>query len=158
MGTLLPLATQPPGWGSQIASTYPKTHIETLFSTAQNRFWTYRFWCPSCFCFFVCLFYLFHIGKMFPSENFFHPRKQKEKSHWGQDWVNRRCGAWGHPFLVKNFRTISTVWVGVLISPPWLHGPMHWESSKKKFTEAECSLSQQHQLVYWCWWIPRKLT
>ena len=32
------------------------------------------------------------------------------------------------------------------------------ESSKKNFTEAECSLSQQCQLVHWYRWVPRTLT
>ena len=42
------------------------------------------------------LFHLFHIGKMLPCEDFFHPGKQKKKkSCLGQDWVTKEGEARG---------------------------------------------------------------
>ena len=61
--------------------------------------------------------------------------------------------------LVKNFWIFTAVLAGVLRCT---HKTpiMKWANieSSKKFTEAECSLSQQRQLVHWYRWIPRTLT
>ena len=61
------------------------------------------------------------------------------------------------PFLVKNCWTLSAVWAGALVNHSSWGGQTHWESFPKKFTEAEHSLSQQRQLVYWYRWVPRTL-
>ena len=44
----------------------------------------------------VFLFQLFHIGKMFPFEDIFHPGKQKEINCSQQDWVPERVGPGVH--------------------------------------------------------------
>ena len=44
-----------------------------------------------------------------------------------------------------------------LINHPSWNGQTRWVF-KKKISEAECSLSQQHQLVHWHRWVPRTLT
>ena len=48
-----------------------------IFSTAQNSFWTCRFWCLLVLCCF--LFHLFHLGKTFPFETIFHYGKQEKR-------------------------------------------------------------------------------
>ena len=67
-------------------------HLWDFFPLRKTSFWTCWFWCLLVVLPF--LFHLFHIGKMFPFEDFFHPRKQK-KSRLGQDRVNRERGARG---------------------------------------------------------------
>ena len=48
-----------------------------IFSSAQNSFWTHWFWYLLVLLAFF--FYLFHIGKMFPFEDFFHRRGGQKK-------------------------------------------------------------------------------
>ena len=61
-----------------------------VFPTAQNSFWTNRFWCFSVFLPF--LFHLFHIGKTLPFEDFF-PSGETKRSWLEWDQVNREGGA-----------------------------------------------------------------
>ena len=124
--------------------------LKTVFSTAQNS----RFCCHLV----LLLFFvpLFHISKMFPFEDFFSPRETKRSlrvrsGEWGE-W-----GFGGPAILAKKCWTQQGVGRWACKSPM-----MRWENKLKesleKFTEAKCSLSQQHQLVYWCRWVPRTLT
>ena len=55
---------------------------------------------------FAVLFHLFHISKMFPFEDFFHPGKHTQKSCSGQNWVNREGRVM--LVLVKNYWPLST--------------------------------------------------
>ena len=69
-------------------------------------------------------------------------------------------GSIGHRatlFLVKNCWTLSAVWAGAPFNHPSWNGQTHWKNLQKKFTEAEHSLSQHHQLVHWYRWVPRTL-
>ena len=79
-------------------SPFDATHLSRFFSTAQNRFWTYQFWCLLVLLLFF-LFHLFHIGKTFPFEDFFiWGNKQTKKllvKLLGCNWVNREDGVWG---------------------------------------------------------------
>ena len=110
------------------------------------------------FKYFCCfLFHLFHIGKTFPFEDFFHPRKHKkitwskigwigrvgQRSHtiFGQKLLNTQCGVGRRArksCIMKCANALSIL--------------------KKKFTEAEHSFSQQCQLVHRYRWVPRTLT
>ena len=66
------------------------------------------------------VFYLFHMGKMFPFEDFFSSRKanRQKKGH------RMRLGEWGGwgtrvmMFLVENCCTLNTVWAGVFLNHP----------------------------------------
>ena len=103
--------------------------METFFPTAQNSFWTGRFWCLLVLPHF--LFHPFRIGKTFPFEDFFHLGNKKKS--FGVRLGEQ--GGWGMgvmPFLVKNCRTLSAVWVGVLINHPSWNGQTHWKSLQKK--------------------------
>ena len=91
----------------------------------------------------IFLFHLFHIGKTFPFDKFFHLGKQQQKSRLGLDWMKTEGGAWGSYWMV------SMVWAGALINYPSWNGQMSWKSLQKKLIEAKCSLSQQCQLVHY---------
>ena len=119
------------------------TYVD-IFSTTQNSFWTRQFWCVLVLLPFF--FHLFHIGKMFPLEDFFIWGNEK-KSCSGWDLVNGEGGAWGVMlFLVKNCWTLSVVWAGTLLNHSSWTGQMRWKSLQKKFTGAKFS------------WFPRTLT
>ncbi|XP_021571532.1 DEP domain-containing protein 4 [Carlito syrichta] len=64
-----------------------------------------------CFC--RVLFHLFHIGKTFPFEDFFHLEKPK-KSHSERDQANRQEDTGVMPSVLKNCCTLSTVWAEAL--------------------------------------------
>ena len=64
----------------------------------------------------VFLFYLFHISKTFPFEDFFHPRKQQQKLLGVRSGEE---GWWGTAvmlFLVKHYWTLSMAWAGTLVN------------------------------------------
>ena len=104
-----------------------------------------------CFCCF--LFNLFHIGKIFPFEDFFHLRKQKQFA-WGKiRWVGK-AGHRGHAVFCH---TLSAVWAAAFTNRPSLNGQSVERLLKKKFNEAEHSPSQQCQQVQWYRWAPRTL-
>ena len=54
-------------------------------------------------------------------------------------------------FLVKKCWALSALWVEITHHDMGKHVERVF---KKKFTEAECSLSQQWQLAHWCRWVP----
>ena len=65
-------------------------HLSRCFCTAQNSFWTPRFWCLLVLLpFFVSP--LQHLQNV-SFENFFHPGKETKKGFSGQDLVNREGG------------------------------------------------------------------
>ena len=61
---------------------------------------------------------------------------------------------WG---IFSSGETLSMVWAGALIGHPSWNGQMIERVKKKKFTEAELSLSQQCCLIPWYRWIPTTL-
>ena len=70
------------------------------------------------------------------------------KSYYGCDRVNRESGTRGHAiFGQKLLNTQHSVGRCTYKSPIMKWAKMLKESSKK-FTEAKCNLSQQHQLVH----------
>ena len=131
-------------------SPFDAIHLSRHFSTIQNSFWTCRFWSFSAsaiFCFTSST-----SAKYFPLRTFFTQGNKKKVTQ-----VNREGGAQGScRFLVINYWSLSAVWAGACKSPitKWAN---KW-SLQKKFTEAERSLSQHHQLVPWSRWVPRTRT
>ena len=88
--------------------------------------------------------HLFHISKMFPFEYFFIQGNKRNCSEWGQ--VNREGGARGSWCFWSKPTQHSAQYGQVHHNSPI----MKWANAlslQKKFTEAECSLSQQRQLV-----------
>ena len=137
------------------------TPIKMLFFYSK-QFWTRQFWC-------LLLLLLFFVSPL----PHFPLREVPNFSLWGLfssretnkkvlgDQVNREGGAWGlegHAAFVKNYETLNALWAGVLINHLLWNGQTHRKSLSKKFTDAECSLSQHHQLVHWHRWVPRTLT
>ena len=104
----------------------------------------------------IFLFHFFHMGKTFPFEDFFHLGKQTKVTRGKMGWTGR-VGNGCPLFVVKHCWTLSTMWAGVLINHPSWNWQTHWKSLKKNFTEAEHSLSQQHQLAQCYRWVPRTL-
>ena len=98
------------------------------------------------------LFHLFHMGKMFPFEDFFH--RGNKKSCLGWDHVNREGGAqWTCRFGQKMLNIQHGVGRCPCKSPI-----MKWANTLSLQKNSECSLSQQRQLVHWYRWVPRTLT
>ena len=101
----------------------------------------------------VIFFLLFHVGKMFPFEDFF--LWETKKTGPGNMGVQ---GGWGEEGLAgfgqKLLNTQLVVgWKSPLLEMEWESLPIplgrwHWKSLPKKLTEAEHSLSQQCQLVH----------
>ena len=95
---------------------------------------------------------------MFPSEGFSLRKQTNKKVILGKVWWIGRWDTRIMPFWVRNCWTLSAVWASALINRlPW-NGQTHYIFKKIKFTEAECSLSQHHQLVHWYRWVLRTLT
>ena len=119
-------------------SPFDVIHLSRLFFHCSNQFWTHQFWC-------LLVLLTFFVSPRPHRQNvslqgLFSSGKTK-KNCWGWDWMHR-----GRVVLVKNCWTLTTVWAGVFVNHPlWMH--THIESLQKQFTEAECSLSQQRQLV-----------
>ena len=70
--------------------------------------------------------------KSFPLRTFFPVGRQKKNSHsgWDCDWRGQGTGVI-YAVLVKNCRTLSTVWAGVLINHPSWNRQTHWKSLQK---------------------------
>ena len=133
------------------------TYLTRHFLTAQNSFWTHRFWCLLVFLPFFC-FPSSILGKHFPFSTFFIWGNKWTKSCLGPDPVNREGGAQGSCcFWLKTAE--HSAYMG-----RWSHKSsiMKWanavKESSKNFTEANHSLSQQCPLVQWYRWVPRILT
>ena len=124
-----------------------------IFSTAQSSFWTCRFWCFLVLLPFFC--FTSTSTKHFPLRTFFVKGNKK-------NLLRVRLGKWGgwstrvmRFFDQKLLKTQHSMGRCAPKSPM-----MKWAnalSRQKKFTEAEHSLSQQRQLVYWYRWVPRTL-
>ena len=117
---------------------------QDIFSTAQSTFWMHQFWCL----FGLLPFFVSPLPPLPQQQNvslwgLFSSGETKNISQGEIRWIGR-VGHGGMPFWVKNCWTLD--------------GQMHWKSLPKKFSEAECSLSQQHQLVHWYRWVFRTLT
>ena len=91
------------------------------FSTAQNSFWTLRWWhLLVLLLFFVSslsLWGLFSPGETNKQKTLLRARLGKYESHTF--------------FLVKNCWTLSMVWAGTLINHPSWNGQTHWKSLQK---------------------------
>ena len=138
-------------------SPFDAIHLMRNFFHYSTVFELVDFDAFQCFCHFW--FHLFHIAKMFLSLwGLFSSGETNKKSHSGRDLMNRECGAWVHVvFGQKLLNTQCSVgsFAGKL---PVMKLANTEKSLQKKFTEAEHSLSQQHQLVHWYGWVPRTLT
>ena len=97
-------------------------------STAQNHVWTHWFLCLLVLLPF--LFHLFHIGKTFPFEDFFHLGKQKKIAQGNIQWI-RRVGHEGHAVLAQKLLNTQGPQAGVLVNHPAWTGQTYRESSKK---------------------------
>ena len=110
------------------------SHLQSTLHWIQYIYWDIFFHCSkqslnslilmlfSASAFFVCLFYLSHMGKTFLFENFFHLNKQQQKVIWGEiRWIGRVRHCW----------TLSVVWAGELINHPSWHGQTCWKSVQK---------------------------
>ena len=137
-------------------SPFDVIHLSRLFYHCSKQFLKASVWMP-CSASAVFLFHLFLFGNTFPFENFFYSGKQKNPSCARWDRVNRECGAWGSCCFWSKTAEHS-VWYGQV--QLWIthHEMGKCVESSKKFTEVECSLSQQRQLVHWYTWAPRTLT
>ena len=116
-------------------SPFYAIYLWRLFSTAQNSLWTHQFWCLLVLLpFFISP--LPHqqnvsLGGLF-SSRWIRRVGQGFHAVFGQKLLNTQQGAGrcaGKSPIVK--------WTNVLTE------------SLKNFTKAECSLSQQYQLVHW---------
>ena len=138
-------------------SPFDAMHLSRCYSTAQNSFWTRQFWCLLVLLAFSVHFS--HIGKTFPSEDFFFVRETKKESLGARSPVNREGGAWGscHIWSETAKHWVRCGQVRSSITQQEM-GKRVERVFKKKFAEAECSLSQQRQLVHWSRWVPRTLT
>ena len=125
-----------------------------FFSTAQNSFWTHRFLMPfsasAVFCF-----------TSSTSAKCFHLRTssfgKQRKSYSGDiGWIGR-VGHRGHAIFGQKLPNTQRDVGRCVLNLPSRNGQMPSESSKK-FTEAKCSLSQHHQLVYWYKWVSKTFT
>ena len=101
-----------------------------------------------CFCWFF--FHLFHIGKTFSFEDSFHPGKQTNKQNGtrGRDWVNREGRERGHAVFGQKLLNTQCGVGRCAHKSPIMKWAVTLKESSKQFTEAECSLSQQCQLVH----------
>ena len=123
----------------------PSTH--SLFNAI--TYWDIFFYCSNWFLnlsimillvSLLFLFHLFHVGKMFPSEDTFPPEKQTKKvSQGGIGWIGRVGQGGSAEFGQK---LLNTQW-SVGRCTRW-STIMKWanvlKESSKKFTEAKCSL------------------
>ena len=122
------------------------THLSRhFFSTAQNSFWTRQFWCLlELLPFFNFLFHHFHVSKTFAFEDFFIQGNQK--NHGGHAIFGQKLLNTQHGVGRCACKSPLMKWANAL------------KESSKKFTEAECSRSQQRQLLHWYTWAPRTCT
>ena len=124
-----------------------------MFPTAQKSFWAHQFWCLLV----LLPFFVFHISKMFSFEAFFNSEKEKKIVQGKMESIGR-VGHRGHHAIFGQ-KLLNMQWcVGrCTCKSPIIKWVNVLKGSSKKFTGAECSLSQQHQLAHWYRWIPRTL-
>ena len=105
----------------------------------------------------IFLFHLFHIGKTFPFEDFFHSEEQKKVTRGEIRWIGR-MGHRVHAAFGQKLLNMQCVVGRCTCKSPIMKWANVLKEFSKKFTEAECSLSQQRQLVHWHRRVPRTLT
>ena len=141
----------------QVLSIWCSTPIETFFSLLKTVFELNWFWCLLVFLRFLvsCLPHCQNVSL----QGIFSLGKQTKKSHLGWDQVNREGRAWGSCHFWSKTAEL-TVRCGQMCSQIAHHemGKCTERISPQKFTEAECSLSQQCQLVHGYRWVPVTLT
>ena len=104
------------------------THWDFFF-TAQNSFWTPRFWCLL-----VLLPFSptsFTLAKCFPLRTFFIQGNKIKVAQGEIGWIER-VGRGVMLFLVKNCWTLRAVWAGALVNHPSWNGQMYWKNLQKK--------------------------
>ena len=128
-------------------SPFDKNTYRDVFSTVQNSFWTYQCWC-------LLVLLAFFVSSLPHQQNLslcglFHLGKQSnKKATWGEIWWTGRVGHRGHADSSQKVPNTQRS-VGRCTQVEITHHEMgkHVERVfKKKFTEAEHSPSQQHQL------------
>ena len=131
----------------QLPSKYPPfdaIHLWRCFFHCSKQFVSFLILMP----FSVSAIFLFHsstLTKCLPLRTFFI--WENKKSQLGWDQVNREGGAWS---LLNTKQGVG--WC--TRESPIMKWANTLKTSSKKFTEAECSLSQQLQLVHWYRWEP----
>ena len=114
----------------KVLSPSDATHLSRCFFHCSKQFLSLSVLMP--FSASAVLFYLFHICKTFPFEDFFiqgNKQTNKQKSHLGQDQVNRESGAWGSCHFWS--KTLRAVWGGAFINHPSWNGQICWKSLQK---------------------------
>ena len=71
----------------------------------------------------------------------------------GEIWWIGRVGHGGHGIFGQKQLTTQCNVGNCTYKSLIMKGQTHWKGLKKIFTEAECSLSQQHQLAHWSRWV-----
>ena len=139
-------------------SPFDAAHLLRHFSTAQNSFELVDLM-PFSSCAVFC-FTSSTLAKHFPLRTFFICENEQTNTNvtWGQiGWIGK-VGGRGHAIFGQKLLNTPRRVAGALVNHPSWNGPMHWKNLQKRFTEAECRSSQQHQLVQWYRWVPRTLT
>ena len=113
-----------------------------LFKTGLNSVDFDAFQCFCCF-----LFYLFHTNKTLPFQDLFHQGKQKNVA-WGETTRIGRVGHSGHEVFGQKLQNTQRCVGRCACKSPIVKWANVLKESLKKFTEVECSLSQQWQLVH----------
>ena len=113
----------------------------TIFSTAQNRFWTRWFW------FLLVLLLVFvsplpHQQTISLWDSFFSCGQTKKESYLGKDQVIGRVGHRGHAVFGQKLLTTQHSVVRCAHKSPFMKWANTLKESSKKFTDAKCSLSQ----------------
>ena len=109
-----------------------------FFSTAQNRFWTHKFWC-----FLVILqflFHLFHISKTFPFQYFFSAGEIKKLLR-----VKSRVGLGGDAVFCQKLNTQHGVGRCAHKSPV-----MKWANALKETKKISLKLNTASHSTSWC--------
>ena len=124
-----------------------------VFSTAQNSFWTYQFWCLL-----VLLLFCFTSStsaKCFPLRTFFILGNTHKKVAQGKiGWIGKVGSCW---FWSKTTDHSAQELTRVLKNYPSWNGQTCWESSKKIHWSWMQPLTRS-QLVHWHRWVPWILT
>ena len=124
-------------------SPFDATHLSRFFSTAQNRSWTYQFWCLLVLLLFFC-FTSSTSAKHFPLRTFFiWGNKKITWPFLGKiGWIKKGGAQGSCSFWSKT--ADHSVQCGQVCLKITCHemGKHIQRVFKKKFTEAECSLSQ----------------
>ena len=104
---------------------------QDIFSTAQNRFWTYRSW--------YLLALLPFLVSLLPHQQnvslwLFSSGDTKKVPHLVWDWVNRGVGYGDRAVFSQTLLNAQcgVVWAGALLNHPSWNGQTRWKSLPKK--------------------------